>query len=222
VAKRQTLKTLTVQINMLTKQIGAANAEIKQKRTLRQQEDTRPQFGGGKNQEVEVIDEEEFRLIQTSKKLKREYTAIFEQRSLLLEQVNVLKQQTDEAKLQLASAFLKANHDEPFFDETLSRSLQGQLPPLDTTKRVDSGGPRARDLGMGLGVGLGLGLGLGSQKEDEVLDVGEQFEQLELQRIMSEHPDSLSFYNARKSMKKQKRLQGSRKPVGNQRPRMRV
>jgi hypothetical protein len=60
-------------------------------------------------------------------------------------------------------------------------------------------------------------------KTTEELDVGEQFEQLEMQRIMSEHPDSLSFYNARKlTGPLKKRMQGARKPVGNQRPRMRV
>merc|ERR1712224_748723 len=36
--------------------------------------------------------------------------------------------------------------------------------------------------------------------EEDVLDDGEQFENLEKQRILEENPDSLAFFNARKTM----------------------
>ncbi len=88
--KRKQLKTLTAQVNTLTKQISNCNNEIKQKRLLRQQEDNRPRFGDGPmNQDLEVIDEEEFRLIQTVKKLKKEYTQVFDNRQTLMDQVRV-------------------------------------------------------------------------------------------------------------------------------------
>jgi kinesin family protein 6/9 len=37
-------------------------------------------------------------------------------------------------------------------------------------------------------------------EEDEVLDDGEQFDRLERERVMQEDPESVSFYNARKTM----------------------
>jgi len=37
--------------------------------------------------------------------------------------------------------------------------------------------------------------------DDEVLDDGEQFDRLELDRVVAENPDSVAYYNARKTMK---------------------
>jgi hypothetical protein len=166
---------------------------------------------------VEVIDEEEFRLIQTCKTLKRDYNVAFARRRSILEEVSQLKAQADEAKLNLASAFMKAHADDPMMfrmpTDTGSgtRGVQDRTIDLKTSQLAATRTlPRARSRG----------------DDNEQLDVGEQFEQLEMQRIMAEHPDSLSFYNAQKNTlaqaHKKKRLQGSRKPVGNTRPRMRV
>jgi kinesin family protein 6/9 len=218
-AKRQELKGVTSRVNLLTKQISNCNAELKSKRNSRAQEESRPRFAGAPEYDdgVEVIDEEEFRLIQTCKTLKRDYNVAFARRRSILEEVSQLKAQADEAKLNLASAFMKAHADDPMMfrmpTDTGSgtRGVQDRTIDLKTSQLAATRTlPRARSRG----------------DDNEQLDVGEQFEQLEMQRIMAEHPDSLSFYNAQKNTlaqaHKKTRLQGSRKPVGNTRPRMRV
>jgi len=47
-------------------------------------------------------------------------------------------------------------------------------------------------------------LGPAVDEQGEVLDYGEQFERMEMERIVAEDPDSLSFYNATKSVTNRK------------------
>ena len=44
--------------------------------------------------------------------------------------------------------------------------------------------------------------GLGGADEEELLDASEQFDRVEMQRIILEDPDSVSFHTAKKSLKK--------------------
>lgn len=49
-----------------------------------------------------------------------------------------------------------------------------------------------------------VAIGPAVDEDGEVLDYGEQFERMEMERIVAEDPESLSFYNATKSVANRK------------------
>ena len=51
------------------------------------------------------------------------------------------------------------------------------------------------------------------EETGEVLDYGEQFEKMELEKITAEDPDSVSFYNATKSVASRKNRPSMKKSL---------
>jgi hypothetical protein len=147
---------------------------------------------------VDVIDEEEYRLIHKCKGYKREYSDLFAGRQATVVRVAQLKQSIADQKYQLANAFAEWYRGK-YNAEIGEGSAQEPAPEHDVQPHASVG---------------------------DALDDGEQFEKLELQRILDTHPESLSFYTAQKKVtvanRNKKRFKDSRKPFSAaQRPRMR-
>jgi hypothetical protein len=181
--KKAQLKAETLDTNSLTREIRGLTGAIQRKQLLREDQD--------KQGEVEVIDEEEFKLIQQCKQQKKAYAAVYTQRKLTVTQVEQLKVRSQDAKVALMNGFLGWYTDK-YGEEDVAVEQQHNVAVVE---------------------------------DGDQLDDGEKFAALEERRIMDKHPESLSFYNAKKQMsstlKKKKRLKGARKPLASSiRPRM--
>lgn len=120
--------------------------------------------------DIPVIDEQEFSLIRSLKGKKKAYQGAFHKRKMLKNEVSYMKGLVKQSKLKLCSNFLE------WYREKYSGS-SGQAKVGGAVQEMGEKGA-----------------------EDDVLDDGEQFDKLEKQRIMEEDPDSLAFFNARKTM----------------------
>jgi hypothetical protein len=117
------------------------------------------------NNDVQVIDEEEYDLIRQIKAKKKTYTELFGARKGVADECAYLKNIVDQCQLSMAQAFLQY--------------YQNPTP---------NGGSR---------VGAD---GAASNSADDQLDYGEQFERNEREKIFDSDPDSIHFYNAKKTV----------------------
>jgi kinesin family protein 6/9 len=154
-AKKKQFRTISGVVNKIKKDIDKLRSACKQKEKARINEAQR----SNNQDDVDVIDEEEFALIKQLKDTKKVYKERMEERKALSEELVYLKGQSERAKMALCNKFLE------WYKET--------YPETDKTQDED----------------------------DEVLDDGEQFDKLELDRVMADNPDSVPYYNARKTMK---------------------
>lgn len=149
--KKKEFRTISGVVNRIKKDIDRLQLALNQKKNKRENEASRNQ------EDVDVIDEEEFALIKEVKETKKVYKERMSERKALSEELVYLKGQSERAKMALCNKFLE------WYKET--------YPETDQTPDED----------------------------DEVLDDGEQFDKLELDRVMADNPESLAFYNARKN-----------------------
>lgn len=153
--KKKEFRAISSVVNKIKKDIDKLQGALKQKKRTRIHE-----AGRSNNQEdVDVIDEEEFALLKEVKDTKKVYKEKMTERKALSEELVYLKGLSERAKMSLCNNFLE------WYKET--------YPETDQTPDED----------------------------DEVLDDGEQFDKLELDRVMADNPESVPYYNARKTMK---------------------
>ncbi|KAL4171558.1 hypothetical protein KRP22_009650 [Phytophthora ramorum] len=173
---KQRVKQVTRRVNAAKAQIDAVRAQLEDKRNQRKADGGRK--GGAKQVEHErdeVVDEEEFILMTAEREAKRDYRSLF----------GDLKDAKAELEFSLRSVELLrrrlVREFEDWFDE------EGHAHALSKT----SGGG-AFDACAGPAF-----------SKDDKLDDGEKFDQMEVDRIRAQDPDSLAFFQAQKKMRQQ-------------------
>jgi kinesin family member 6/9 len=144
-------------------------------------------IGSGNEERNEIIDEEEYHVMKELKEVKRTYKNRYEQLMKLKSLLNSMVEDTEKKR-------------NLFADEFAAWST-------GTGTGIPGGGG-----GGGTGIGEGNGGGGGGYNKsgiertfsDEVmsadqLDDQEAFEKLEMERVISQDPDSLAFFNAQKT-----------------------
>lgn len=121
--------------------------------------------------ETDIIDEEEFSMIQELKKLKKIYKTEHTRMLTASQIISQSSSSVDHLREQLLSGF-NTWYSESFYD--------GDAAAAPAPIPVKSPSPENRD----------------------VMDDDEQFEQLQMQRVMAEEPESLAFVRARQSVSK--------------------
>jgi len=119
----------------------------------------------------DVVDEEEFRLMQKQREAKKVYRAAYEDLAALKDELERCAKETDALKMDLVGGF----------EEWHKRALEDQKP---------------KDLFGDTGEFNHTGRSSG---EGDELDDQEVFEQMETERIMSNDPESLAFFQAQKT-----------------------
>jgi kinesin family member 6/9 len=120
----------------------------------------------------DVIDEEEFALVKSLKDAKKAYRDSYEELKVVKSETDYLTKVIDQSRAELVSNF-----------ETWSERVVLTL--RDRFSEIQS-----REEAQPAGVG-----------GDDVLDNGEMFERLEVERVMEKDPDSLAFHNATKNVR---------------------
>lgn len=155
--KKKALKSMSITVNTIKKEIDTLNAKL----TIKRQENRVHQVDG-----VDVIDEEEYGLIRELKQKKQSYKKAYEQRQETNKESNYLKGLVEQTKIQLCNTFLI----------WYQKYYGGNEPTLLA--------------------------GAGEDDDQSVLDDGEAFERLQMDRLKAEDPESVSYYNATKESKK--------------------
>ncbi|KAG7394301.1 Kinesin-like protein kif9 [Phytophthora boehmeriae] len=174
---KQRVKQITRRVNAVKEQIDTVRAQLEDKRNQRGTNDisSGSRKSGAKQvqEREEVVDEEEFIMMTAEREAKREYRSLFGE----------LKDGKAELEFSLRSVELLrrrlVREFEDWFDEeghALSKSS----------------GTRAFDEFTG-----------SSFSKEDKLDDGEKFDQMEVERIRAQDPDSLAFFQAQKKMRQQ-------------------
>lgn len=185
-SKKVTLKQLTVTVNTCKRSIDELNQMIRERRENR---DINSMANMG---DVQVIDEDEYILIRKCKQKKQEYQTAFHERKMLLNEINYLKGLVEQSKVNLANKFIEWYSNT--YGSSAMATKMGIAPVVG--ERVRTAG--STDSGSVMYSG-------------DVLDDGEQFDKLELQKIMDKDPESVSYYRARKAMKQTMKANGTRR-----------
>jgi len=182
--KKTALKVISEKVNAAKRTIDSLNEKIQMKRADRSRGET------GENEDVvEIIDEEEYSLIRQVKEQKKVYQTQFHERKMIQSEVSYLKGLVEQAKRTLADSFL--THYNARYGQFISND--------DDSANTGSGGDTQRTSGSG-----------STNDSASVLDDGEAFERLERQKVISEDPDSIAFFNARKAATSSKKASRTR------------
>lgn len=102
------MSTLKSNMKKTSVQVNSAKATIdKFEKQLKGIRNSKCDSQNSSNEEVQVIDEEEYLVLQQLKKAKKEYTALFQQRRDISDQLANANALREMAKLELATAFLE-------------------------------------------------------------------------------------------------------------------
>lgn len=145
---------LAAAVNCASQEIDAIKAQLGAKKTEREAAAVSPQ-------DSEIIDEEEYSMIQTLKAVKGTYKQNHE----------AMRQAAASHKEMATAADVSRQELLQLFDDWCANSLG------------DSGTPAIASPGGGAG--------------DDPMDEDEQFEQMQIAKVMAEEPESLAFVRAR-------------------------
>ncbi|KAE8893393.1 Kinesin-like protein [Phytophthora fragariae] len=177
---KQRVKQVTRCVNAAKAQIDAVRAQLEDKRNQRGTHE-----GGAGNRKTgakqvpqerdEVVDEEEFILMTAEREAKRDYRSLF----------GDLKDAKSELEFSLRSV------------ELLRRRLVREFEDW-----YDEEG-HARALSKSSGAAGFDAFARPAFSKDDKLDDGEKFDQMEVDRVRAQDPDSLAFFQAQKKMRQQ-------------------
>ncbi|KAK1941427.1 Kinesin-like protein KLP1 [Phytophthora citrophthora] len=172
---KQRIKQVTRRVNAAKAQIDSTRAQLEDKRNQRGTRDNSGAHNGAKpvQEHDEVVDEEEFILMTAEREAKRDYRSLF----------GDLKDAKAELEFSLRSV------------ELLRRRLVREFEDW-----YDEEG-HAHAVGKNSGAFDAFSRSAFS-KEDK-LDDGEKFDQMEVDRVRAQDPDSLAFFQAQKKMRQQ-------------------
>ncbi|KAJ8548595.1 hypothetical protein ON010_g11077 [Phytophthora cinnamomi] len=177
---KQRVKQVTRRVNAAKAQIDAVRAQLEDKRNQRGTQD-----GAAGNRKIgakqvpqerdEVVDEEEFILMTAEREAKRDYRSLF----------GDLKDAKSELEFSLRSVELLrrrlVREFEDWYDE------EGHAHALSKTSNGGGFDAYTRP----------------AFSKDDKLDDGEKFDQMEVDRVRAQDPDSLAFFQAQKKMRQQ-------------------
>eukprot|EP00762_Andalucia_godoyi_P004055 ANDGO_06360.mRNA.1 Kinesin-like protein KLP1 len=158
------------EIDRLKKQLGAR--QVAKGGSFNDQDDN------GTSKDI-ILDEEEFALFRDLKNQKRQYKEAFGSLRETKSEVEYLERMTDQARQQLIVNF------EEWYLKTFGGDGEAAEQEQDD------------DMMVGM-VTSGKTRRMNSTATEDVMDEAEKFEQLEMDRILSEDPESAAFYGAKK------------------------
>lgn len=196
---RQRVKQVSNRVNGAKAQIDHARTKLEDKRSQRgQSSSTSP----GKNQQQssllmsdreEVVDEEEFLLMTAEREAKREYRSLFGDLKEVRAELEFTTRSVELLRMRIVREF------EDWFDSEGGRlTAAGVLSGIGASSGLSASGSS----GM-----------LSTCSRDDKLDDGEQFDQMEIDRIRAQDPDSLAFFQAQKKMRHHQATTGGSSPT---------
>lgn len=185
---KQKVKQLSQRLNAVKLQIDAVKAQLEEKRSHR---------GGGVSpthpkkasataapkehnaHREEIVDEEEFILMSAEREAKRDYRSLFDDLKDAKSELEFTHRSVELLRMRMVREF------EDWYEEEGHSGALGK----------DDGSP-------GRNGGYESGFANAFSKDDK-LDDGEKFDQMEVERIRAQDPDSLAFFQAQKKMRQQ-------------------
>ncbi|POM76406.1 Kinesin-like protein [Phytophthora palmivora] len=175
---KQRVKQVTRRVNAAKAQIDMTRAQLEEKRNQRRTNDGTGNPRGGAKQlqqgHDEVVDEEEFILMTAEREAKRDYRSLFGDLKDVKSELEFSLRSVELLRRRLVREF-EDWYDEEGHAHALSKNSGGTFDAF--TRPAFS-------------------------KEDK-LDDGEKFDQMEVDRIRAQDPDSLAFFQAQKKMRQQ-------------------
>ncbi|KAG4061309.1 Kinesin-like protein [Phytophthora cactorum] len=183
---KQRVKQATRRVNAAKAQIDSVRAQLEDKRNQRGSND-----GAGNRKSLvkqaqqerdEVVDEEEFILMTAEREAKRDYRSLFGNLKDAKAELEFSLRSVELLRRRLVREF-EDWYDEEGHAHALSKNASGAF---DAFARP-------------------------AFSKDDVLDDGEKFDQMEVDRIRAQDPDSLAFFQAQKKMRQQASATSQRK-----------
>lgn len=195
------VKHVSTRLNAVKLQIDKVKSQLEDKRSARGGGGSSPthpsrKAGAGSGgvtparpQQDEVVDEEEFMLMTAEREAKRDYRSLFDDLKEAKSELEFTNRSVELLRMRLVREF------EEWYEE------EGHASALSK----DDGSSRGRgyDTSGGGGGGFGSYSFAGAFSKDDKLDDGEKFDQMEVDRIRAQDPDSLAFFQAQKKMRQQ-------------------
>lgn len=193
---RQRVKQVSNRVNAAKTQIDLARAKLEDKRNQRSTAAAASSKKGSPPRgrqataadREEVVDEEEFLLMTAEREAKREYRSLFGDLKDAKAELEFTLRSVELLRMRVVREF------EDWFEEAGRRVGMGS----------ELGGGKTRTLSPSGSSGM-----LSTFSRDDKLDDGEQFDQMEIERVRAQDPDSVAFFQAQKKMRQQQQSSGS-------------
>ncbi|OQS01559.1 kinesin-like protein [Achlya hypogyna] len=154
---KEKMKDITAQLNSTKAAIDDLKLQVGEKRTNRK---SPKKEGKATSDGDEVVDEEEFILMQKEREAKRDYRVLFEDLKEARAEYEFTQRSIELLRMRVVSEF------EEWYREGGSQAKNGE-----------------------------------TDNDQDKLDEGEKFDQMEVDRIRAQDPDSLAFFQAQKKMR---------------------
>ncbi|KAF1335941.1 Kinesin-like protein, partial [Globisporangium splendens] len=202
---KQKAKQISTRLNVVKLQIDKVKGQLEEKRSHRggnaspTSAKKSAAAGGGSTSrdrnahrdDQVVVGEEEFILMTAEREAKREYRSLFDDLKDAKSELAFTTRSVELLRMRMVREF-----EDWYEEEEQSSSLM--------VKAKDD------DNNSGCGVYFARGTrGFASGSKDDRLDDGEKFDQMEVDRIRAQDPDSLAFFQAQKKMRQQQAALGS-------------
>jgi kinesin family protein 6/9 len=177
---KQRVKQVTRRVNAAKAQIDLVRSQLEDKRNQRGNADGAAGGRKGAAKQVqqerdEVVDEEEFILMTAEREAKRDYRSLFGDLNDAKAELEFALRSVELLRRRLVREF------EDWYDE------EGHAHALSKTSGSGAYDAFARP----------------AFSKDDKLDDGEKFDQMEVDRVRAQDPDSLAFFQAQKKMRQQ-------------------
>ncbi|KAG6948367.1 hypothetical protein JG688_00015130 [Phytophthora aleatoria] len=183
---KQRVKQVTRRVNAAKAQIDSVRAQLEAKRNQRGSNDgagnRKSAVKQAQQERDEVVDEEEFILMTAEREAKRDYRSLFGDLKDAKAELEFSLRSVELLRRRLVREF-EDWYDEEGHAHALSKNASGAF---DAFARP-------------------------AFSKDDVLDDGEKFDQMEVDRIRAQDPDSLAFFQAQKKMRQQASATSQRK-----------
>lgn len=202
---RQRVKQVSNRVNAAKAQIDRSRAKLEDKRNQRSNSSSAAASPTRSRQQApllmadreEVVDEEEFLLMTAEREAKREYRSLFGDLKEARAELEFTSRSVELLRMRIVREF------EDWFDSEGGRLaaagiISGAVAPLPGTTAVSFSLSASGSSGM-----------LSTFSRDDKLDDGEQFDQMEIDRVRAQDPDSLAFFQAQKKMRQQQTTSGA-------------
>jgi kinesin family protein 6/9 len=181
------IKVLVHAVNSAKHRIDELSAALGTKRAAREQSGQASVSADG----VRIIDEEEYEFLQQSQAAKRQYREFFAQHTSLNAEIVPLRQAVMLHKRNLCNSFLD------WYQDSFNVSIRDNGGAGAATQQQQQQQQQATL----------------SSSDGDVLDDGEAFDKMEMERVMASNPNALSFYKAQKRTQRlQQRQRGQLSP----------
>lgn len=204
---RQRVKQVSNRVNAAKAQIDHARAKLEGKRNQRSSGGSSSPSASSPSRSRqqapllmadrdEVVDEEEFLLMTAEREAKREYRSLFGDLKEARAELEFTSRSVELLRMRIVREF------EDWFD-----SEGGQLAAAGIISGAVAPMPGNAAVSFSLSASGSSGA-LSTFSRDDKLDDGEQFDQMEIERVRAQDPDSLAFFQAQKKMRQQQTTSG--------------